>query len=101
LDYAAFATVRRRAIFECHKWDPQVGDVSTIARHPLVVTRAAWAEVAGLATALAAETLAAEAELVARPDLHATLGLSGALRRALLDAARHGAAHGAARIMRF
>jgi glutathionylspermidine synthase len=101
LDDAAFASVRRRAIFECHKWDPQVGDVCTIARHPLVLTRAAWADVVDLATSLATETLAAEAELVTRPDLHAQLGLSGSLRRALADAARHGAACGAARIMRF
>lgn len=30
LDDAAFASVRRRAIFDCHKWDPQVDDVCTI-----------------------------------------------------------------------
>jgi hypothetical protein len=101
LDDAAFATVRRRAIFDCHKWDPQVGDVSTIARHPLVVTRAAWDDVASMAKALAAETLAAEAELVSRPELHSTLGLPGAVRQALKRAARCGAAVGAARIMRF
>jgi glutathionylspermidine synthase len=101
LDDSAFASVRRRAIFECHKWDPQVGDVCTIARHPLVVTRLAWEEVVQLAKALAAETLAAEAELVNRPELHAALGLPGTLRRALRGARRHGAAMGAARIMRF
>jgi hypothetical protein len=101
LDDAAFASVRRRAIFDCHKWDPQVGDVCTIARHPLVIARGAWDEVVCLARALAAETLAAEAELVTRPELHATLGLSGVLRRALLGAELRGPAHGAARIMRF
>ena len=83
LDDDAFARVRRGAIFDCYKWDPQVGDTCAIARHPLVMTRPAWDEVVRLAGALAAETLAAEAELVGRPDLHARLGLPSPLRRAL------------------
>jgi hypothetical protein len=101
LDDEAFARLRRRAIFDCHKWDPQVGDSCAIARHPLVITRQAWQEVLPMAEALAAETLAAEAELVTRPDLHATLGIPRRLRRALRDAARRGPSRGAARLMRF
>ena len=101
LDDAAFASVRRRAIFDCDKWDPQVGDVCAIARHPLVVTRQAWNEVGRLAEALAAETLAAEGELLQRPDLHRALGLPSAVRRALRRGTSSGAAGGAARIMRF
>ena len=46
-----------------------MGDACSIARQPLVLTRAAWAEVTSLAEALAKETLAAEAELVQRPAL--------------------------------
>jgi hypothetical protein len=95
----AFAVLRRRAIFECRKWDPQVGDVSVVARAPLVLRADAWSEVAGLAAALARETLAAEAELVTRPDLHGRLGLSRPVRRALRRAA--GPASGAARLIRF
>jgi hypothetical protein len=97
----AFASVRRRAIFDCQKWDPQVGDACAIARHPLVVTRQAWEEVVHLAEALAGETLAAEAELVERPELHRRLGLPIGLRRALRSASRSGALSEAARIMRF
>jgi hypothetical protein len=97
----AFAFVRRRAIFEWHKWDPQIGDSCAIARHPLVVAGSAWREVVDLAGALAAETLAAEAELVQRPELHRTLGLPRSVRRALGAAGSRGPAAGAARLMRF
>ena len=95
-----FAGVRRRAIFDCHKWDPQVGDVCVIARYPLVVTREAWTEVSGLASALAHETLQAERELLSRPDLHHRLALPWTVRRAL-RAGRGDATTGAARIIRF
>jgi glutathionylspermidine synthase len=96
-----FATLRRRAIFDCQKWDPQVGDVCVIARAPLVVRRDAWAEVERLASALAREALAAEAELVLRPELHARLGLPRAVRRALRRAAETGPTPGVARLIRF
>ena len=62
--------MRRRAIFDCCKWDPQVGDSAAIAKHPLVVARGAWLDVVRSAEALARETLAAEAEIVRRPELH-------------------------------
>jgi hypothetical protein len=97
----AFASVRRRAIFDCQKWDPQVGDTCAIARCPLVVAREAWEEVVNLAEALAAETVAAERELLTRPELHRSLGLPFGLRRALRDARTSGAPSEAARLMRF
>jgi len=101
LDDRTHAIVRRRAIFDADKWDPQVGDTATIARYPLVIDRDAWTEVAALAEALARETAAAEAELVERPDLHRRLGLPRGVRRVLRHAATAGAARGAARIVRF
>ncbi len=96
----AFRQLRRRAIFDCCKWDPQVGDSSVIARHPLVITRGAWAEVASLARRLASETLAAEAEIVRRPRLHRALGLPRSTRLALGQASS-GPSRGAARLIRF
>ena len=101
LDDRTHAIVRRRAIFDAQKWDPQVGDTSTVAPYPLVISRDAWTEVSGMAEALARETAAAEAELVARPELHRRLGLPWAVRRALRQAAVTGATRGAARIVRF
>jgi hypothetical protein len=100
LSDADFVRLRRRAIFECDKWDPQVGDVCVIARYPLVLRKSAWTEVVALAEALARETRAAEEELVMRPDLHGRLGLPRAIRRALRQASRT-APTGAARIIRF
>ncbi len=97
----AFARVRRRAIFDCCKWDPQVGDSAAIAKHPLVVARGAWLDVVRSAEALARETLAAEAEIVRRPELHKRLGLPRAVRLALRRAASDGPASGTARLIRF
>ena len=79
----AYAAFRRRAIFECCKWDPQVEDTATLAPFPLVVRWETWRELAALAEALASETLSAEAELAERPELHAALGLPRACRAAL------------------
>jgi hypothetical protein len=96
-DFAAF---RRRAIFDCHKWDPQVGDACVIARQPLVIRQEAWQDVVGLASALARETLALEAELVARPELHRRLGLPRGTRKAL-RAAHTQSSPGLSRLVRF
>jgi glutathionylspermidine synthase-like protein len=96
-----FAVVRRRAIFECHKWDPQVGDVGVIARYPLVMRRSAWTEVAALAEALASETLAAETEMTRRQELLVHLGLPRAVGRALHQTAATSPSPGVARIVRF
>jgi len=101
LEANAFASVRTRAIFDCHKWDPQIGDVCAIAPHPLVITRDAWGEVRALAEELATETLAAETELIHRPELHRRLGLSSPIRRALRAVRSHGAPAATARLMRF
>ncbi len=80
-----FAPLRRRVIFDCCKWDPQVEDVSTIADIPLVLPAQLWCELALCAESLAREVMAAETELRHRPDLHGRLGLPRALRRALGD----------------
>jgi glutathionylspermidine synthase len=96
----AHAQLRRRAIFDCCKWDPQVGDVGTVADRPLVLTQAAWAELSTLAGRLAVEVQAAEEEMSHRPELHGDLGLP----RALVGALGRGAASrpaAAARLVRF
>lgn len=101
LPAAAFETVRRRAIFDCCKWDPQVGDAPSLAPFPLALDPRAWKELAHAAEALARETMAAEEELLRRPDLHVRLGLPRSVRRALAEAPRLGATAGAARVLRF
>lgn len=79
----AYESLRRRAIFECCKWDAQVEDVSTIADIPLVLPPSEWRDLAESAEALASETLAAEVELIRRPDLQELLGIPEPIRRAL------------------
>jgi hypothetical protein len=76
-----FADVRRRAIFDHQKWDPQVGDVSVLAPYPLVLPRREYDRLALAAEALAAELAAAEHELLGRPDLLRRLGLVWSARR--------------------
>jgi glutathionylspermidine synthase len=92
--------LRRRVIFDCCKWDPQVEDVSTIADIPLVLPGRVWRELASLAESLAREAMAAEAELRGRPDLHSRLGCHVRLRRALCDRPDEDT-KGIARIVRF
>ncbi len=97
----ALSALRRRAIFECDKWDPQVGDQSALASSALLLDPAAWLELETLAQSLAEESLQAEREIALRPELHATLGLSKPVRRALRAACREGVPASAARVMRF
>jgi glutathionylspermidine synthase len=101
VDPAEHARLRRRAIFECCKWDPQVEDVSTVAPFPLLLKREAWDEIADLSERLAAEVAEAEEEMARRPGLHRELGLPRAVRRALKGIPKHGAPPGIARVLRF
>ena len=86
---AVAAVIRRRAIFECCKWDPQVEDVATIADAPIVVDAADWRELVTSAERLAGEVVAAEEELRHRPELHRTLGLPWTVRRLFSRAPPH------------
>jgi glutathionylspermidine synthase len=97
----AFAEVRVRTIFDCCKWDPQVEDVSTLAAFPLGLDAEDWSQLAGWSERLAAETLAAEMELLRRPDIHHTLGLPRSVCRALHRAGTVGVSPSVARVTRF
>jgi glutathionylspermidine synthase len=93
--------LRRRAMFQCCKWDPQVEDVDTLAPMVVVLKRSSWRELSVAAEALARETILLEQALCRRPDLHRALALPRRIRRVLwlsadkLDSARH------PRVMRF
>ncbi|HEX3128461.1 MAG TPA: glutathionylspermidine synthase family protein [Thermoanaerobaculia bacterium] len=101
VDPAEHARLRRRAIFECCKWDPQVEDVSTVAPFPLLLRREAWDEIAHLSERLAAEAAEAEEEMARRPELHCELGLPRPVRHALREIADDGSPPGIARVLRF
>ncbi len=95
------AALWRRAIFECGKWDPQVGDLPALADFPIVLPAAQWRELHTAATALYHETLALEAALLHTPHLHRALALPWCIRRVLAATRHHPAASGLARVMRF
>lgn len=76
-----FRQVWLETVFDEFKWDPQIGDVAVLSNFALLLTPDAWRELSGLAERLAAETLAAEAELLTRPDLRARLGLPRPIER--------------------
>ena len=88
LDPSAFAEIRRRMMLEGCKWDPQVGDVATLAPFPIVLPAVVAGALARLAERLAAEVLAAEHMLADRPDCLRMLGLPRAIRRALAHPGR-------------
>jgi glutathionylspermidine synthase len=94
-----FADVRRRTIFDCCKWDPQLGDVSVLCPFPIILARETWRQLSRWSEALATETLAAERELLERPDLHKRLALPRRLLRALRSGQKRCAE--VARVMRF
>ena len=87
LDPAVFAALRRRAVLEGCKWDPQVGDVDVLTPFPLVMRRGVWEKLAAQAEQLAAEAIAAEAEVACHPEMLRQLGLPRALRKVLGDKA--------------
>src|SRR3954463_8390275 len=78
-----FSSVHRRALLDGCKWDPPVADVSTLTPYPLLMKETAWQRLATLAERLAAETIAAEEEILARSDLLKNLGLPRALLQLL------------------
>jgi glutathionylspermidine synthase len=95
----SFATIRRRMILECCKWDPQVGDVSTLAPFAISISPETWNQLAMWAEALTQETMAAEEELLKRPEWHAKLGIPARVRTVLQGQASHTPA--AARTIRY
>ena len=62
------------------KWDPQVGDISTLANFPLIISHGEWSCLKTAAEELARETIELEYRLLDRPDLHRELGLPRQLR---------------------
>lgn len=100
LPSADFSRLRRRAIFEAGKLDPQVGDHETLAAYPLLLEPGVWAGLAADAEGLAREALAAEAELLTRPELQRRMGIPSVVRRLWREAHRRGPAAAGPRVMR-
>jgi hypothetical protein len=87
-------------VLDHFKWDPQVGDVATLARFPIVLPASVANDLGKMAEALAAETAAAEWELLARPELQSHLGIPRGVRGVLGDSSLD-PTPAAARVIRF
>jgi len=101
LEADPFAAVRRQAIFDCCKWDPQVEDVATLASFPLVLKRDTWLSLTRWAELLAQEALSMEDALLRKPELQGELGLPRAVCKALRRLEDPGRLVSALRVMRF
>ncbi len=97
----AMHRIRREMALRYCKWDPQVGDISTLAPFPLFIGQEDWDQLSSLAIGLTQELFAAEKELLNRPELLRLLGLPGKIRRELADLNRSDLTPAAARVMRF
>jgi glutathionylspermidine synthase len=101
IDRDQFMAIRTELLLKHCKWDPQVGDISTLAAFPLLIESKQWRELESLAEQLTAELLDAESELLHRDGLHRALTIPRALRRLLHDATRISPTPSAVRVMRF
>lgn len=100
LDAERFAALRNRMMLDGFKWDPQVGDVGTLAAFAVVLPVAIWYQLSELAERLTAEMLRAEEELLHRPELLNRLGLPRELHR-ILAKEKSPPTPSAARVVRF
>ena len=78
-----YSDYRYEIIFNAYKWDPQVGDSNTIAKHALLMDAGTAEQLERWAEQLSAETMAMEEALLHRPDLSKNLGLPKKIFKAL------------------
>jgi glutathionylspermidine synthase len=93
--------LQKRAIFDFCKWDIQCEDHSVLAPFPLLLERATSEFLDTAAEALSKEALAAEAEILGRPELLERFGLPRAVRKVLQKHAGNVSATPSVRVMRF
>ncbi|HET9220416.1 MAG TPA: glutathionylspermidine synthase family protein [Terriglobia bacterium] len=98
---AEFSLIRRQLLLRHCKWDPQVGDVSTLATFPLLIKKSRWSELETFAEQLTSELFEAEHELLGREDLYGLLAIPRSLRRVLRQARQARPTPCPARVMRF
>jgi glutathionylspermidine synthase len=101
VDQTTFTAIRQHLVLHSCKWDPQVGDIQTLARFPLIMPAPQWRQISALAEQLADELMTAEAELLRRPDLHRALALPRGIRAVLKHAGHSVPTPAAARVLRF
>jgi len=98
---AQFRDIRLSMIFDHHKWDSQFEDIESLGRRCLILEWEAWEDLRHQSQRLWTEALAAEEEIMGRPDLCKELGLGRQLCKACTRTSGRVPSKGMARIMRF
>jgi glutathionylspermidine synthase len=95
-----YSDYRYDVIFNAYKWDPQVGDHSTVSEYALLIDRATAAKLETWAEKLSEETIAIEKKLIENPEPAKNLGLPKQIYKAL-DKLKSYDAEKNVRLMRF
>jgi glutathionylspermidine synthase len=94
--------VKQQTIFDCCKWDVQSEDHCVLASFPLILPEKEWQFLKWCVNDLSTEALAAECEILSRPDLHKRLGIPGRIRKCLENRGESNLYHSISpRVMRF
>ncbi|HEY1801773.1 MAG TPA: glutathionylspermidine synthase family protein [Terriglobales bacterium] len=96
-----FQSIQRRLCLDYFKWDIQVGDISTLFRQPLLISRQTWEELSTSAETLADELMSLEQEIFERPDIHRMLGLPKQISKVFRKAGQRNFSNSASRTLRF
>lgn len=78
-----YSEYRYEVIFKAYKWDPQVGDHNTIAKHVVVLDQATARQLEMYAEQLSEETMLMEETLIHKPHLVKRLGLPKEITKAV------------------
>ena len=70
-------------IFNSYKWDPQVGDINTVAKHAVLLSRTLAGQLETWAEQLAYETILLENALLNKLELTKKLGITKGIRNKL------------------
>jgi len=96
-----WSALRTRAIFDYCKWDVQCEDRSVLAAFPIFLELETARHLNEMAEALSLEALAAEEEILHRPELLDLLSLPRAIRKSLQQGSHAQSPSDKLRVMRF
>ena len=83
IDPSSLRSIERQLHMRLQKWDTQVGDVSVLCEHPLVLPGGEWNRLCAAAEALAAETERLESLALETPHCLSAIGVPRSLREIL------------------
>jgi glutathionylspermidine synthase len=78
-----YSEYRYDAIFKAYKWDPQVGDHNTVAKHVVIIDQETARQLERYAEQLSEETMQMEEALINKPKLVKKLGFPGKIEKAI------------------